>query len=592
MVARFPVTRVVTIPVRKLQENGVIIVEEGYLGLGAAPGVAVGPAMVWRPGRRPVATTVTEQSGEEEKARLEAAVRAVQKELEELRSRTERELGSDQAAIFTAQLLMLSDPALIGTAEELISLGKSAEAAVDKATTDQAALLASLPDEYLAERATDVRDVGERLVAHLRGEQDDLPVLEVPSIVVASDLTPSETARLPKDRLLGLVTEIGGRTSHVAIMARSLGIPAVVGVKGIARRVQNGDVVAVDGSSGEVAVRPDAGVLAKWRQRLQQDEAAKNGRHVLAVLPAVTTDGHEVSLWANIGHPAEAKTARELGAEGVGLFRTEFLYMGRDRLPSEEEQLAVYRQAVEHMAPYPVIIRTLDIGGDKDLPYLGLAREANPFLGWRALRYSLSRPDIFRTQLKAILRAGVYGKVKIMFPLVVSVEEIRQAKEQLALAQAELDERGLPWAENVPVGIMVETPAAAILAHQLAYEVDFFSIGSNDLIQYTLAADRQNEKVSLIYDPFHPAVLRLIDKTIAAGHKAGIEVGMCGELAGDPLATPLLLGLGLGEFSMAAPSLAAIKEKIRTSSLRAATKLAQQALDLSSGEDVRVLLLN
>ena len=592
MVARFPVTRVVTIPVRKLQENGVIIVEEGYLGLGAAPGVAVGPAMVWRPGRRPVATTVTEQSGEEEKARLEAAVRAVQKELEELRSRTERELGSDQAAIFTAQLLMLSDPALIGTAEELISLGKSAEAAVDKATTDQAALLASLPDEYLAERATDVRDVGERLVAHLRGEQDDLPVLEVPSIVVASDLTPSETARLPKDRLLGLVTEIGGRTSHVAIMARSLGIPAVVGVKGIARRVQSGDVVAVDGSSGEVAVRPDAGVLAKWRQRLQQDEAAKNGRHVLAVLPAVTTDGHEVSLWANIGHPAEAKTARELGAEGVGLFRTEFLYMGRDRLPSEEEQLAVYRQAVEHMAPYPVIIRTLDIGGDKDLPYLGLAREANPFLGWRALRYSLSRPDIFRTQLKAILRAGVYGKVKIMFPLVVSVEEIRQAKEQLALAQAELDERGLPWAENVPVGIMVETPAAAILAHQLAYEVDFFSIGSNDLIQYTLAADRQNEKVSLIYDPFHPAVLRLIDKTIAAGHKAGIEVGMCGELAGDPLATPLLLGLGLGEFSMAAPSLAAIKEKIRTSSLRAATKLAQQALDLSSGEDVRVLLLN
>lgn len=592
MVARFPVTRVVTIPVRKLQENGVIIVEEGYLGLGAAPGVAVGPAMVWRPGRRPVATTVTEQSGEEEKARLEAAVRAVQKELEELRSRTERELGSDQAAIFTAQLLMLSDPALIGTAEELISLGKSAEAAVDKATTDQAALLASLPDEYLAERATDVRDVGERLVAHLRGEQDDLPVLEVPSIVVASDLTPSETARLPKDRLLGLVTEIGGRTSHVAIMARSLGIPAVVGVKGIARRVQSGDVVAVDGSSGEVAVRPDAGVLAKWRQRLQQDEAAKNGRHVLAVLPAVTTDGHEVSLWANIGHPAEAKTARELGAEGVGLFRTEFLYMGRDRLPSEEEQLAVYRQAVEHMAPYPVIIRTLDIGGDKDLPYLGLAREANPFLGWRALRYSLSRPDIFRTQLKAILRAGVYGKVKIMFPLVVSVEEIRQAKEQLALAQAELDERGLPWAENVPVGIMVETPAAAILADQLAYEVDFFSIGSNDLIQYTLAADRQNEKVSLIYDPFHPAVLRLIRGTIAAGHKAGIEVGMCGELAGDPLATPLLLGLGLGEFSMAAPSLAAIKEKIRTSSLRAATKLAQQALDLSSGEDVRVLLLN
>ncbi len=592
MVARFPVTRVVTIPVRKLQENGVIIVEEGYLGLGAAPGVAVGPAMVWRPGRRPVATTVTEQSGEEEKARLEAAVRAVQKELEELRSRTERELGSDQAAIFTAQLLMLSDPALIGTAEELISLGKSAEAAVDKATTDQAALLASLPDEYLAERATDVRDVGERLVAHLRGEQDDLPVLEVPSIVVASDLTPSETARLPKDRLLGLVTEIGGRTSHVAIMARSLGIPAVVGVKGIARRVQNGDVVAVDGSSGEVAVRPDAGELAKWRQRLQQHEAAKNGRYVLAVLPAITTDGHEVSLWANIGHPAEAKIARELGAEGVGLFRTEFLYMGRDRLPSEEEQLAVYRQAVEHMAPYPVIIRTLDIGGDKDLPYLGLAREANPFLGWRALRYSLSRPDIFRTQLKAILRAGVYGKVKIMFPLVVSVEEIRQAKEQLALAQAELDERGLPWAENVPVGIMVETPAAAILAHQLAYEVDFFSIGSNDLIQYTLAADRQNEKVSLIYDPFHPAVLRLIDKTIAAGHKAGIEVGMCGELAGDPLATPLLLGLGLGEFSMAAPSLAAIKEKIRTSSLRAATKLAQQALDLSSGEDVRVLLLN
>ena len=564
--------------------------EERYVGLGAAPGMVVGPAVVWRPRLPMFPNRAVVGCRKEEAARLEAAVRAVERELDELRSRTERELGSKEAAIFTAQLLMLSDPALTGAARELIAQGENAEVAVGKATTEQAALLAALPDEYLAERAADVRDVGGRLLAYLRGEQEELPPLDVPAVVVAPDLTPSETARLPKDRLLGLVTEAGGRTSHVAIMARSLGIPAVVGIDGISSRVQSGDMVALDGTTGEVVVRPGASQLAVWEQRLYKAKAAKSRWRDLTPLPAITIDGHRVSLRANIGRPAEAETALGMGAEGVGLFRTEFLYMDRQELPSEEEQLAAYREVAEIMAPHPVIIRTLDVGGDKDLPYLGLAREANPFLGWRALRYSLSCPEIFRAQLRAILRASAYGEVRIMFPLVVSVQEIGQAKEQLALAQAELDERGLPRADKVQVGIMVETPAAAIMADQLAQEVDFFSIGSNDLTQYTLAADRQNEKVSAVYDPFHPAVLRLISATIAAGHQKGIEVGMCGELAGDPLATPLLLGLGLNEFSMAAPSLPAIKEKIRTWSLATATKLAQQALKLSSGEEVRMLL--
>jgi phosphotransferase system enzyme I (PtsI) len=567
-------------------------VENRYLGLGAAPGIAIGPAVVWCPELPSVDKEPTTGSPEEERARLKAAVRAAETELAELKSRTERELGPEEAAIFTAHLLMLADPALVGRAAGLISQGESADTAMAQAVAEQAALLEALPDEYLAERAADVRDAGGRVLAHLRGQQQQLPQLDVPSIVVAPDLTPSQTARLPKERLLGLVTETGGRTSHVAIMARSLGIPAVVGTGGIVAQVKSGQVVALDGTSGEVVLHPEAAELAEWQQRQNQLRTDRCRRQALAAQPAITVDGQRVTLMANIGRPSEVQPALNMGAAGIGLFRTEFLYMDREQLPSEEEQLAAYRQVVELMAPQPVIIRTLDIGGDKDLPYLGLVREANPFLGWRALRYSLSHPEIFRTQLRAILRAAAAGEVRIMFPLVVSIQEIRQAKEQLAQAQRELDERKVPRGDKVQVGIMVETPAAAIIADQLAREADFFSIGSNDLIQYTLAADRQNERVAAVFDSFHPAVLRLIDTTIAAGREAGIEVGLCGEMAGDPLATPLLLGLGLQKFSMAALSLPAVKEKVRTWSLDAARSLARQALELSSGEEVQTLVLN
>lgn len=568
-----------------------------YKGLGASPGIAIGPALVWRPVE---AAAVERAAGspEEELARLHTAKEAVEKELTELRDRAEQEMGADEAAIFSAHLLILSDPALVGAAEERIRQGESAAAAMRHVTEEQAALLAALEDDYLAARAADVRDVGGRVVAHLEGRHDQGPTLTEPSIIVAHDLTPSETARLPKELLLGIVTEVGGATSHVAIMARALGIPVVVGVAGVVAETAIGDVAALDGATGEVAVGLDDEQLAVWRWRQERAEEDRRRLLVLASKPAVTADDHPVTLLANISTPADAPRALEMGAQGVGLFRTEFLYMDRGEAPSEDEQHEAYREVLERFAPYPVTIRTLDVGGDKDLPYLNLQREMNPFLGWRALRYCLDTPDVFRTQLRAILRAaavdagrdGAKPRVGIMFPFVTSVEEIRRAKEQLEIARRELDERGMPRAEAVDIGIMVETPAAAVMADRFAREVDFFSIGSNDLTQYTLAADRHNENVADIFDELHPAVLRLIDMTIRAADEAGIEVSLCGELAGNPVAAPLLLGLGLRKFSAAAPALLTLKEQIARMSLANARALAQKALQCTSVEEVRTLL--
>lgn len=566
-----------------------------FRGLGASSGIALGPALVWRPVQPASAAVRAAGSPEEETVRLQAARQAAEEELAELRDRAEREMGGEEAAIFSAHLLMLSDPALMGEAEELVRQGLSAEAAVEQATERQAALLAALPDAYLAERAADVRDVGGRLLAHLQDRRRPEPRLEQPAVVVARDLTPSQTARLPKDLLLGIVTEAGGPTSHVAIMARALGIPVVVGVPGIVDATNSGDVVALDGDTGEVVVRPADEELARWRRRQELLEADRRRLAGLASRPAVTADGHPVSLLANISTPADVARALEMGAQGVGLFRTEFLYMDRDDAPGEDEQYLAYREVIERCAPHPVTIRTLDVGGDKQLPYLGLKREMNPFLGWRALRYCLDAPDVFRTQLRALLRAAAGGpgeaaRVGIMFPFVVSLEEIRRAKAQVELARRELEARGAPHAGPVKIGIMVETPAAALMAERLAREVDFFSIGSNDLTQYTLAADRHNEHVAQIFDELHPAVLRLIEATIRAADRAGIEVSLCGELAGDARAAPLLLGLGLRKFSAAAPSLPRLKEKISATTLEEARGLARRALQAASAEEVRALL--
>jgi phosphotransferase system enzyme I (PtsI) len=564
-----------------------------WQGVGAAPGIAIGPAVVVKRSQGEISSeTGAAFDPRREEARLAEAERAVRAEIAALRERTERELGAEQAAIFTAHLLMLEDPALVGEARRLIATeGLSAVMAVKRVVAELSATLAALPDEYLRERAADVRDVGERLLAYLTGTAGQELVLKEPAVVVGTDLTPSQTARLPKDKLLGLASAAGGRTSHVAILARSLGVPAVVGLgEAWISEVRDGDLLVVDGTQGLVLVNPDPAELAAWRRRQAQEKAERERLAALRSLPAVTRDGRRLELSANIGNPADVEAAKACGAEGVGLFRTEFLYMDRSELPTEDEQFEAYRAVVRAFAPQPVIIRTLDVGGDKNIPYLGLKREENPFLGLRAIRFSLARPDIFRTQLRAILRASSYGNVKVMFPMVAAPQEVRAARAHLEAVREELITAGAKVADKIEVGIMVEVPAAALAADLLAPEVDFFSIGSNDLIQYTLAADRHNERVAYLYEPFHPAVLRLIERTISAAHGAGIWAGMCGELAGDPLAAPLLLGLGLDEFSMAADSIPMVKERLRSLSYEEAQGLARVAMSLPDAEAVRALL--
>ncbi|MDK2924408.1 MAG: phosphoenolpyruvate-protein phosphotransferase system enzyme [Bacillota bacterium] len=564
-----------------------------WQGVGAAPGIAIGPAVVVKRSQGEISSeTGAAFDPRREEARLAEAERAVRAEIAALRERTERELGAEQAAIFTAHLLMLEDPALVGEARRLIATeGLSAVMAVKRVVAELSATLAALSDEYLRERAADVRDVGERLLAYLTGTAGQELVLKEPAVVVGTDLTPSQTARLPKDKLLGLASAAGGRTSHVAILARSLGVPAVVGLgEAWISEVRDGDLLVVDGTQGLVLVNPDPAELAAWRRRQAQEKAERERLAALRSLPAVTRDGRRLELAANIGSPADVEVARASGAEGVGLLRTEFLYMDRSELPTEDEQFEAYRAVARAFSPQPVIIRTLDVGGDKDIPYLGLKREENPFLGLRAIRFSLARPDIFRTQLRAILRASSYGNVKVMFPMVAAPQEVRAARAHLEAVREELITAGAKVADKIEVGIMVEVPAAALAADLLAPEVDFFSIGSNDLIQYTLAADRHNERVAYLYEPFHPAVLRLIERTISAAHGAGIWAGMCGELAGDPLAAPLLLGLGLDEFSMAAGSIPVVKERLRSLSYEEAQGLARVALSLPDAEAVRALL--
>jgi phosphotransferase system enzyme I (PtsI) len=403
-------------------------------------------------------------------------------------------------------------------------------------------------------------------------------------------LAPSDTAQLDRRLVLAFVTEVGGPTSHTAIMARSLGIPAVVGTGDVLARVREGMAAAIDGDAGSVVLGPDEAASRGFERRRQEATARREGLRRLRDLPAVTTDGRAIELAANVGHPREAAPALEYGPTGVGLYRTEFLFLDRDTLPDEDEQYEAYRAVAEAFGRYPVIIRTLDIGGDKEVPALGLPRESNPFLGWRALRISLQRRDLFETQLRAMWRAAAHGNILVMFPMVATIGEIRQAKAALRAAREGLVAEGKTVGAKLPAGIMVETPAAAVAADILAKEVDFFSLGTNDLIQYTLAVDRVNEKVAYLYDPFNPAVLRLIDKTVDAAHRAGIWCGMCGEMAGLAAAAPFLVGIGLDELSMSPPSVPLVKEAIRGMSAREAGRLARQALDCESGEEVRELL--
>jgi phosphoenolpyruvate-protein phosphotransferase (PTS system enzyme I) len=561
-----------------------------FKGIAASPGIAIGKAFALRPAEPVQALDQAPGDVAVELARFEAALAASEKELTALRERVARRVGEAEAAVFDAHLMMLQDPSLTEAVRSDVEGGSSALAALEQVVAGFKAVFEGMDDPYMRERAADIGDVGQRLARHITGAAvRDLSALTEPSVIIAHDLTPSETAQLDSATALGFATESGGRTSHSAIMARSLGLPATVGIPGLLGQVQNGDMVIVDGDTGLVLVNPDEATLTDYRTRAERLAAEREEMTALKELPAVTADGHRVELAANVGTPRDVAPALANGAEAVGLYRTEFLFMDREQLPTEDEQYEAYKAVVEGMGGRPVIIRTLDIGGDKQIPYLEMPTEMNPFLGWRALRMCLDRPDLFKTQLRALWRAGVHGPTKVMFPMVSNLDEVRRAKALLEEARAELVAAGVAVAEKLSVGIMIEIPAAALVADQMAREVDFFSIGSNDLIQYTMAVDRMNERIAGLYDPFHPGVLRLISMVIEAAHRHGKWAGMCGEMAGDPTAIPVLLGLGLDEFSMSAGSIPRAKRLIRSLNREECAAKAQQALVAPTSVEAKAL---
>ncbi len=559
-------------------------------GIPASPGIAIGPAYLYEP-TLPEVDRRSVEDPEAEVKRLRGAIQTARQEIQTLRVQAAAQVGDYEAAIFDAHLLFLDDPALVEAAYARIREAHiNAEAAWQEAVEAMVAAYQALDDPYLQARAGDVADVGHRVLRLLAGVRHARPHLEQPGILIAADLTPSDTAQLDVEKVLGIATALGGATSHSAILARALGIPAVVGVGPDLLRLAPETMLALDGDAGLIHVDPDEATLDQFQARRRAWLARQEAARAAGQAPAVTLDGHRVEVVANIRGVADARVALEYGAEGVGLLRTEFLYLDRETAPSEEEQLTAYRAIAQVMGQRPLIIRTLDVGGDKPIPYLDLGEETNPFLGWRGIRLCLDRPEILRTQLRAILRASPDHQIKVMFPMVSTVEEVRAAREILSQAQDELRQEGIPFDEEMEVGIMIEVPAAALQAEQLAQEVDFFSIGTNDLSQYTMAADRTNAQVAELADGLQPAVLRLIKAVIDAAHAAGIWVGLCGELAGDPLAAPVLLGLGLDEFSMNPPAIPAVKQAIRQITRAEAQEIARAVLGMESAEEVRAYL--
>ena len=562
-------------------------------GLAASDGIAVGSAFVYSCQEKPYrgVCSLDERAGETR--RLELAFVRAHDELDAIYNKARDEAGEDTAAIFLAHQEFLEDPALKEESQRLIEESNfTAEAAAKAAFELYAQQLEAMDDPYYKERAVDLRDVSRRVVRILTGVQDVGALVNLcePVIIVARDLTPSDTAQMDKTKVLGFCTAAGGLTSHTAILARILGIPAVVGLGESLLEVNDGHTLIVDGRSGRVLADPDEATRADML-RLRQERFAEQLRlRSAASRPGETKDGRRVQIVANIADTASARAALELGAEGVGLYRTEYLYLNRQSVPGEEEQYRDYKAVADVMGSRPLLIRTLDIGGDKQLPYVDFGQEQNPFLGWRAIRLCLDKPELFEPQLRAILRASADRNVQIMFPMVATLSEVRRAKQVLERVKQQLRDESIPFDPQTPVGIMVEIPSAAMAADLIAPEVDFFSIGTNDLIQYTLACDRGNERVAHLYDPLNPAVLRLIQRVIGAAHAAGKWVGMCGEMAGDPEAIPLLLGLGLDEFSMNAPAIPAAKELIRSLTLDQAKNLATTALAKSSAEEIRAYL--
>lgn len=556
-------------------------------GIGASAGIAIAKAYrLEEPELKIEQKTVTDK--EAEKSRFEAAIATSKSELEKIKEHANRELGADKAEIFAAHLLVLSDPELLSPVKDKIETdGVNAESAMKETADMFVSMFESMDNEYMKERASDIRDVTKRVIAHLLGVQIPNPsLISEEVVIIAEDLTPSDTAQLNRQFVKGFTTDIGGRTSHSAIMARSMEIPAVVGTKQATSSIENGVMVIVDGLDGDVIINPSSDVIAQYEEKKAKFEAQKAEWAKLVNEPTISKDGQHVELAANIGTPDDVKGVLENGGEGVGLYRTEFLYMGRDQLPTEEEQFDAYKTVLERMGDKPVVVRTLDIGGDKELPYLHLPKEMNPFLGFRAIRLCLEEQDIFRTQLRALLRASSYGNLKIMFPMIATLSEFREAKAILLEEKEKLVASGVQVSDSIEIGIMVEIPSTAVMASQFAKEVDFFSIGTNDLIQYTMAADRMNERVSYLYQPYSPAILRLVSMVIEAAHKEGKWAGMCGEMAGDPIAIPLLLGLGLDEFSMSATSILPARTQIKGLSKEQAQSIKETVLSMDTTEEV------
>jgi phosphotransferase system enzyme I (PtsI) len=561
-------------------------------GLGVSDGLKIGKVFVYKQSSTAQLPETKTEDVQAELARLRAAKQESITELEALVAHAERTLGEEKATIIKGQISFLNDPSFYPPMEKLIETESwSAATAIQKTVNQVAGMLEAMPIEYMKERAADIRDVGRRLASQISGEKSQrLSDIQEPVILVAEDLAPSETVQLDRQFILGFATRVGGKTSHTAILAQSLGIAAVLGLGDTIDQISHGDTLVINGSTGACILHPTDETILQTTEQMKIEDETKISLACYATRKAVTLDGHHFEMAANIGTPEEAEGLLEKGAEAVGLYRTEFLFMSRNQMPDEETQFKAYKAVAESLKGKPVVVRTLDIGGDKELPYLTLPHELNPFLGYRAVRLCLDDTTLFKTQLRAILRASAFGQLKVMFPMISGASEWRQAKAIWEETKAEVIAEGHKVADKIELGIMIEIPSAALMARTLAKEVDFFSIGTNDLVQYTVAVDRMNEKVSYLYDYFHPAVIRLIKEVIDASNERGKWTGMCGSMAGDPLAAPLLAGLGLHEWSMSSGAIHKVKRIVTNVEQKACQALATRVLDMSTPEEIRAEL--